>query len=90
MVTEKIDLDHYWYLTANGPVKRKRETKVFRICMRHKYLVTQTTDRMNLKDAGLVMQYEGDYVLTEKGKEEFKNHFPDLEIGQKVSRSYIR
>jgi hypothetical protein len=41
-----------------------------------------------LIDKGLVMRYDGDYVLTELGKEEFKKNFPDLAIGQRISRSY--
>ena len=37
---------------------------------------------------GFAMQYDGDYVLTEAGKVEFKKHFPILNIGKKISTSY--
>lgn len=41
-----------------------------------------------LKEKGLVMQYEGDYVLTEAGKAKFKELFPDKKTGSKVTISY--
>lgn len=41
-----------------------------------------------LKEKGLVIQYEGDYVLTEAGKEKFKELFPDKKLGKKITTSY--
>ena len=45
-------------------------------------------DTQVLKRMGLVMSYEGDYVLTNFGKETFIELFPDEVLGGKISNSY--
>ena len=45
-------------------------------------------DTQVLKKMGLVMGYEGDYVLTNLGKETFASLFPEEILGGKISSSY--
>ena len=45
-------------------------------------------DTQVLKSKGLVCTYEGNYCLTERGKEIFSQYFPEEKTGSKLSNSY--
>lgn len=50
--------------------------------------VLSKEDSRQLIELGLAMKYEGDYVLTEKGKELFISKFGESKLGSKTSNSY--
>jgi hypothetical protein len=52
----KIDPDHYYKHTPNGPVKTPRETEIKALTIRHKHMLDQQTARMDRESAKRIRQ----------------------------------